>query len=334
MFCSECGHNNADDAKFCTKCGKKLVTEKTIPPSVESTEKPVTVVSQDAGQTHSSSPVESKIHVGTELKDSGTVTALSVIGLVFGLIGMLGSFIPCIGSLAFYVGIPAAIASAIALGIAFSQNAKRTFAIVALTISLIGVVISGWQYFSIISTGEKARKELEKLSQKSAPVPRPTPAPAPPPTRAPKKAVNVPPPPPNQSAKNPLLFIRKINAKIFNIGFFEGPRNSEGFRKAYDLQPDGTSFKGSNTRFIWWQMHLTHPIPNRRIDFVLETKWYGPSGNFYNYNLNTWIESNSTNSFFQHSYGNDNPGSFAPGNYRVEFYSQGDYLASVHFSVQ
>jgi hypothetical protein len=40
-----------------------------------------------------------------ELKDSGTVTAMSVVGFVFGLIGMLGSFIPCIGSLAFYIGI-------------------------------------------------------------------------------------------------------------------------------------------------------------------------------------------------------------------------------------
>ena len=55
-----------------------------------------------------------------ELKDSGAVTALSVIGLVFGLIGMLGSFIPCLGSLAFFVGIPAAIASGIALAIACS----------------------------------------------------------------------------------------------------------------------------------------------------------------------------------------------------------------------
>jgi len=97
-----------------------------------------------------------------ELKDSGTVTAMSVIGLVFGLIGMLGSFIPCIGSLAFYVGIPAAIISAIALGIAHSQNAKRTLAIVALTISLIGVTISGWQYFSIISAGENARQKTEQ----------------------------------------------------------------------------------------------------------------------------------------------------------------------------
>ena len=100
-----------------------------------------------------------------ELKDSGTVTALSVIGLIFGLIGMLGSFIPCIGSLAFYVGIPAAIISAIALSVAYSQKAKRTFAIVALTISLIGVVISGWQYFSIISAGENARQQLEQMSK-------------------------------------------------------------------------------------------------------------------------------------------------------------------------
>jgi dolichyl-phosphate-mannose--protein O-mannosyl transferase len=99
------------------------------------------------------------------LKDSGTVTALSVIGLVFGLIGMLGSFIPCIGSIAFYVGIPAAIISAIALGVAYSQKAKQTFAIVALTISLIGVVISGWQYFSIVTAGKNAQQQLEHMSK-------------------------------------------------------------------------------------------------------------------------------------------------------------------------
>ncbi|MHB8907780.1 MAG: hypothetical protein ACYDAA_02740 [Syntrophales bacterium] len=36
-----------------------------------------------------------------ELKDSGTINAMAVIGLVFGLIGMIGLFVPCIGSLAF-----------------------------------------------------------------------------------------------------------------------------------------------------------------------------------------------------------------------------------------
>jgi len=103
-----------------------------------------------------------------ELKDSGAVTAMSVIGLVFGLIGMMGSFIPCLGSFAFFVGIPAAIISAIALGIAYSQKAKKTFAIVAMTISLIGVAVSGFQYFSIIAAGNVAKEELTKQSARVA----------------------------------------------------------------------------------------------------------------------------------------------------------------------
>jgi len=103
--------------------------------------------------------------MGDEIKDSGTVTALSVIGLVFGLIGMLGSFIPCLGAFAFYVGIPAALASGAGLGVAYSQNAKRSLAIAALTISLIGVVISGLQYFSIVSAGERARQEMLRMQQ-------------------------------------------------------------------------------------------------------------------------------------------------------------------------
>ncbi len=103
-----------------------------------------------------------------ELKDSGSVTAMAVVGFVFGLIGMMGSFIPCIGSLAFYIGIPAALISGVALGVAYSQNAKRTFAIVALTISCIGVVISGIQYFSIMGAGNKARQELERMSRPSS----------------------------------------------------------------------------------------------------------------------------------------------------------------------
>jgi len=98
-----------------------------------------------------------------EQKSSGAVTALATIAFVFGLIGMLGSFIPCIGALAFYIGIPAAIVGIIALVVAKAQNAKNTFVIVALVVSLIGVAISGWQYFSIKAKGENARQEMQRM---------------------------------------------------------------------------------------------------------------------------------------------------------------------------
>ena len=98
-----------------------------------------------------------------ELKDSGTVTAMSVVGFVFGMIGMIGSFLPFIGSFAFFIGIPATIVSGIAVGIAKSRKAKQSFAIAALTISLIGIVISGWQYFSIISMTKQIDKEVNRM---------------------------------------------------------------------------------------------------------------------------------------------------------------------------
>lgn len=101
-----------------------------------------------------------------ELKQSGVVTTLSVIGFVFGIIGLFGSFIPFLGGIAFYVGLPASLISAVALIIAKSQKAKQTFAIVALTVSLIGVSISYFQYYQINKFVDKAKQELTGTASK------------------------------------------------------------------------------------------------------------------------------------------------------------------------
>ena len=105
-----------------------------------------------------------------ELKESGTVTALSVVGFVFGLIGMLGSFIPCIGSLAFYISFPSLIVSIIALVVAYNLKAEKSFAIVALTVGMIGTIVYSHQYYSFIhelkrQTYPISLNQLEELTK-------------------------------------------------------------------------------------------------------------------------------------------------------------------------
>lgn len=97
-----------------------------------------------------------------ELKDSGVVIAVSVVGFVFGLVGLLASFVPCLGALAFYVGVPAIVISGVSLFIAYNQNAKRTFSIIALTISIIGVCVSGLQYYTIKSEANKIQRSFDQ----------------------------------------------------------------------------------------------------------------------------------------------------------------------------
>jgi len=165
MTCIQCGATNPEGSRFCGDCGVALGTAMA---NQSPSNPPPDRAEHRHPRVQRSEPTvkkEKKI-MPEDLKESGAVTALSVVGLVFGLIGMLGSFIPCIGALAFYIGIPAAIASGLALGIAYTQDAKRTFAIVALTISLIGVVISGWQYYSIASAGRSAIRGLEQMQKR------------------------------------------------------------------------------------------------------------------------------------------------------------------------
>lgn len=84
-------------------------------------------------------------------KEAGLVTVLATVGMVFGLIGMLGSFIPCFGALAFYISLPATIISGIGAWLAYKNRIAISLPIAAVTISSIGLIISGLQIMSLSS---------------------------------------------------------------------------------------------------------------------------------------------------------------------------------------
>lgn len=75
-------------------------------------------------------------------ESSASTIILSVVALIFGLIGMFSSFIPCLGSLAILLALPSALLAGIATYVAYAKKEAKTFPLVALTISMIGLVIS------------------------------------------------------------------------------------------------------------------------------------------------------------------------------------------------
>ncbi len=295
-FCSECGQQNMNDAMFCIKCGKKLSTENAISSSSPSP------VFQPSGQPPSSSSGDSVKNVSTDLKDFWTVIAMSVIGFVFGFIGILSSFFPTIGTFAFYIGIPAVVISAIGLGIAYSQNTKKSIAIVAVTISLIGVIVSGLHYFNVTGTGNEAKHPLDQLSKQSQPVDDPTPASEPAVPLAPE-------------AEAPLIvanFSEAYMASKIN------PETSEPVIKT-DVFP-----KQSTTKI--YAVALVKNVPE---DTRLSAVWYHiPTGsslrteNDIVTDKDMWVNFNLTN-----------PRGFVAGEYKVDMMINGKVERTLHFKV-
>jgi hypothetical protein len=80
---------------------------------------------------------------------SAATTVMSVISIVFGIIGLLASFIPCFGTFAIWLALPSSVLGGIATYLAYSKAESKVFPLVALTISTIGLVISGTQIIAL-----------------------------------------------------------------------------------------------------------------------------------------------------------------------------------------
>ena len=103
--------------------------------------------------------------MSTKNEQVAIVTVLSVVALTFGILGMLGSFVPCFGSLAIFIAFPATIMGAIAIVLAVKKNTAKEFAIAATVISVIGLVISGVQTFAMFGASAAMSKSMYDASK-------------------------------------------------------------------------------------------------------------------------------------------------------------------------
>lgn len=127
-------------------------------------------------------------------------------------------------------------------------------------------------------------------------------------------------------------FIRRINAKVTGVKFFETP---------YDTVPKDQriytrNFMTNRSRFISWEVLLEHPAAGRRVDFPIDAVWYDTNGSIMTRQTrNAYIEAHWTTSWQTLSYGWREFGTntWKPGTYRVDLFVDGDKIASESFTM-
>lgn len=130
--------------------------------------------------------------------------------------------------------------------------------------------------------------------------------------------------------RQPAAGIPSLQATVTSVKFFES---------GIDAVPEAqrvytTRFPRSTTRLVWWETNLAYPDPGRRIDFSIESFCFGPDGSLLNRQTqNFFIQSPWTGSYHSMGFGGREPGTWAPGVYRVELFVAGQKVAEGTFEI-
>ena len=85
--------------------------------------------------------------------------------MVLGIVGLVISFIPCLGSYGLLLTLPGVVLGAIGLSSAAKKNAPKGLAIAGLVCSIIGSVIAGYQCYVLNKATDAATDFANKLNE-------------------------------------------------------------------------------------------------------------------------------------------------------------------------
>ena len=127
-------------------------------------------------------------------------------------------------------------------------------------------------------------------------------------------------------------YIPSLNATVSEVKFFES---------GYDATPKDqrvyrTSFSRTNSRYIAWELNLTHPAPGTKKNFVVDAIWFNAYGTeIFRASLNSYVDATWTTSYRNSGYGwrEVSNSTWTAGTYRVDLYVEGTKVASENFSV-
>lgn len=90
---------------------------------------------------------------------------LGIAGFVLGLVALIISFIPCLGTWALIPGVVGLILSAIALSMATKGNGAKGLIIAALIVSIIGTGIAAYQWYFWNKVATEATEGLKDFDE-------------------------------------------------------------------------------------------------------------------------------------------------------------------------
>ena len=101
---------------------------------------------------------------------------MGIVALVLGIVGLVFSFIPCLGTYGIFLTIPGIVFGAIGVSKAAKDNgAGKGLAIAGLVCSIIGSAIAGYQWYvlhkassGLNETFKGISKELQKSAEESS----------------------------------------------------------------------------------------------------------------------------------------------------------------------
>jgi hypothetical protein len=124
--------------------------------------------------------------------------------------------------------------------------------------------------------------------------------------------------------------IPSLQASVTDFRFFE----SGSEQVPYDERQYDHSFAKSETRYIYYELHLEYPTREASATFEVSIAYYGPDDTvFSEFTANHDIEADWDSSWHAKGWGWKDPGEWPAGPYLVELYAEGNLIAADIFEI-
>jgi hypothetical protein len=124
----------------------------------------------------------------------------------------------------------------------------------------------------------------------------------------------------------PPLRYDSVKVRFFPTGYAMRSQDRRDYR---------TAFAQKDTTFVGWELNLALPAPGKRLDYQINAHWFRPDGTLLTHQTaQAYCEATWTAPWYAKSWGNQKPGNWEPGTYRVEFFINGNKAAEENFTIQ